>query len=116
MKKIRAFITAKIEKFVLNYYHRMVDENPDRQIDYMSGKFKDRVEKDKQFAGKNFNFIKKMFIGLIQKDLVLNIREVPVKKGRIRYTLVIVATPKGELVYNLGRFPQDIIEGKSIAI
>jgi len=49
------------------------------------------------------NFIINQFYKIVTKNLVVTVMEVNVKKGTRKYDLVIITTPKGELIYNLGR-------------
>jgi len=67
---------------------------------FTAQQFEKAAQKDtKRHAG----FLRKMFKRIVGEDLTIAEKIINVKKGKLRYRLLIIATPEGKLRYNLGR-------------
>jgi len=52
--------------------------------------------------------ITELYRMVVKRDLLIDIRQVNVKKGKRKYTLLIVKDRKLETVFNLGRYDENI--------
>jgi len=75
MKKLIRFIQNKIDVYVINRFKRLMPKA----------------------------IITELYRMVVENDLQITTREISVKKGRIKYTLLIIKNKNLETVYNLGR-------------
>ena len=47
-----------------------------------------------------------------ERDLEITTKEIPVKKGKVKYTLLVVKNKKQQTVFNLGRYFENSIQPK----
>jgi len=75
MKKLIRFIQNKIDVYVINRFKRLMPKA----------------------------IITELYRMVVENDLQITTREISVKKGRIKYTLLIIKNKNLKTVYNLGR-------------
>ena len=75
MKKIIAYIQAKIDKYVIKRFQKLMPKE----------------------------LIKSLYRAIAENELKITEKEISVKKGRIKYTLLVIESKDGQRTYNLGR-------------
>jgi hypothetical protein len=75
MKKIIAYIQVKIDKYVVKRFQKLMPKE----------------------------LIKSLYRAIADSELKITTKEIAVKKGRIKYTLLIIESIDGKRKYNLGR-------------
>lgn len=75
MKKIIVYIQAKIDKYVIKRFQKLMPKE----------------------------LIKSLYRSIADSELKITTKEIAVKKGSIKYTLLIIESIDGSRTYNLGR-------------
>ena len=78
----------KFIKTVRDYIQNRIDR-------YVIKRFKELLPK---------KLITSLYRSIAKENLQITTKVVPVKKGKIRYTLVVIEDRHGKTVYNLGRY------------
>ncbi len=76
IKTVMDYIQAKIDKYVIKRFQELLPKK----------------------------LITSLYREIARKDLQITTKVVPVKKGKIRYTLVVIEDRGHKTVYNLGRY------------
>ena len=115
--KVKVFFSqTRFRKFILNSYEQL-EHNKDHILslydrlhdnDHIYSRFEKQAIGDDSKT--KMSSMLKRLLNKIDRNIIISHKVINVKKGRTKYSLIILGTPTGEIKFNIGRHRTDLDE------